>query len=121
MQTQIEILKTDVENVNDGVIVKVKGDIDSTTSTIFSNTIFDILNYDGKINIIADLENLRYINSTGLGAFLNITKTVRFKGGVFAICNINDNIKDVIDIIGASTSLNVYKNTDEALAALMKK
>jgi len=121
MQTQIEILKTDAQNVEGGVIVKVKGDIDSTTSTIFSNTIFDILNNDEKINIIADLENLRYINSTGLGAFLNITKTVRLKGGIFVICGINDNIKEVIDIIGAGTSLNIYKDTDEALAALAKK
>ena len=121
MQAQIEILKMDAEGVDDGVIVKIKGDIDSTTTTVFSDTVFDILNNDGKINVIADLENLRYLNSTGLGAFLNITKSVRLKGGIFAICNVNDNINDVIDIIGATTSLNIYKNVEEALAALVKK
>ena len=121
MQAQVEILKMDADGIDDGVILKVKGDIDSTTTTIFSDTVFDILNNDGKINVIADLENLRYLNSTGLGAFLNITKSVRLKGGVFAICCVNDNINDVIDIIGATTSLNIYKDIDEAIAALTKK
>jgi anti-anti-sigma factor len=121
MQTQIEILTSQVEGVDDGVIVKVKGDIDSTTATYFSDEIFSILNNDGKINIIADLQELRYVNSTGLGAFLNITKSVRLKGGTFAICNVNDNISDVIDIIGATTALNICKNSAEAIAALVKK
>jgi len=121
MQTQIEILTSQAEGIPDGIIVKVKGDIDSTTATYFSDEIFGILNNDGKINIIVDLQDLRYVNSTGLGAFLNITKSVRLKNGVFAICNVNDNISDVIDIIGATAALNIYKDVKEALAALTKK
>jgi len=121
MQTQIDIQRTDTDTVDSGVILKVKGDIDSTTSTYFSDTIFDILNNEQKFNIIADLKELRYLNSTGLGAFLNITKSVRLKGGVFAICSVNDNIMDVIDIIGATSALNIYKNLDETLVALTKK
>jgi len=121
MQTQIEILKSPAEGIDDGVLVKVKGDIDSTTATYFSDEIFSILNNDGKVNIVVDLQDLRYVNSTGLGAFLNITKSVRLKGGVFAICNVNDNISDVIDIIGATAALNIYSSVDDAVAALAKK
>jgi anti-anti-sigma factor len=120
MQTQIEILKSPIEGIDDGILVKVKGDIDSTTATYFSDEIFGIMNNEKKVNIIADFADLRYVNSTGLGAFLNITKSVRLKGGVFAICNINENISDVIDIIGATSALSIYKDVDEAINALKK-
>lgn len=121
MQTQIEILKSPAEGVENGILVKVKGDIDSTTATYFSDEIFSIVNNEGKINIITDFSDLRYVNSTGLGAFLNITKSIRLKDGVFAICNINENISDVIDIIGATSALNIYKDVNEALNALKNK
>ncbi|MCL2845206.1 MAG: STAS domain-containing protein [Chitinivibrionia bacterium] len=120
-KTQIELVTSEAKGVNNGIVVKVKGDIDSTTATYFSEEIFGILNNDGKVNIIADLQDLRYVNSTGLGAFLNITKSVRIKGGVFAICNVNDNISDVIDIIGATAALNIYPNVAKAIEALAKK
>lgn len=121
MQTQIEILKNPVQGIDNGVLVKVKGDIDSTTATYFSDEIFSILNNEGKVNIIVDFTDLRYVNSTGLGAFLNITKSVNLKGGIFAICNVNENISDVIDIIGATNALHIYKDVNEALTALKKK
>ena len=121
MQTQIELVPSEAKGVSDGIVVKVKGDIDSTTATYFSEEIFGILNNDGKINIIVDLQELRYVNSTGLGAFLNITKSVRLKGGEFAICNVNDNISDVIDIIGATAALNIYPSVEKALETLSKK
>lgn len=121
MQTQIEILKSPAEGIENGVLVKVKGDIDSTTATYFSDEIFGLVNNEGKLNIIVDFSDLRYVNSTGLGAFLNITKSVRIKGGNFLICNINENISDVIDIIGATSALNIYKDVDEAINALKSK
>jgi len=121
MQTQIEILKSPAEGIENGIVVKVKGDIDSTTSNYFSDEIFGLVNNDGKLNIVVDLSELRYVNSTGLGAFLNITKSVRLKGGSFVICNINENISDVIDIIGATSALNIQKNIEEAVNALKNK
>ena len=121
MKTQIELTMADAVGVPNGVVVKVKGDIDSTTATTFSDEIFAILNNGPVVNIIVDLSDLRYVNSTGLGTFLNITKSVRLKGGSFAICNVNENISDVIDIIGATAVLSIFANVDEALNSFAKK
>ena len=40
------------------------------------------------------------------------------KGGCFKIANINENVYEIIEIIGATSLLEIYDEVDEAVAAL---
>ena len=72
----------------------------------------------GTVHIVADFKELRYVNSTGLGILLHFSKTAKEKGGTFKITNVNEHVYEIIEIIGATTLLDIFENVEEALKTL---
>lgn len=98
-------------------IIAFDGDLDSTNVESTLEQVNDI--YDsGVTHIIADFQKLRYVNSTGLGILLHISKTARNNSCSFKIAKINDNVFEIIEIIGANTLLEVYAEIQDAIDAI---
>jgi anti-sigma B factor antagonist len=117
MESQIELEFEDVKNKSSAKLVRFMGDLDATNVETVVEKIFNLLN-EGYINIIGDFAKLRYVNSTGLGILLHFSKTAKEKGGSFKIANVNENVYEIIEIIGASTLLDIYDELDEAITSL---
>ena len=49
---------------------------------------------------------------------LHFSKSAKEKNGSFKIANVNENVYEIIEIIGATTLLEIYDDIDEAVAAL---
>ncbi len=116
MQTQINLEYSVVEGLDKANVVKFSGDLDATNVEEVVEKVFSLMN-DGAIHIIADFSELRYVNSTGLGILLHFSKSAKEKGGSFKVCNVNDNVYEIIDIIGATTLLEIFDTVDEAVAS----
>ena len=97
MQKQIEICSEALPTVPHGVRVAFSGDWDATNVEEIVEKVTDLMN-DGYINIIADFEDLRYVNSTGLGILLHFSKSSRESGGSFKVCNVNENVYHKIEV-----------------------
>jgi anti-anti-sigma factor len=106
-----------IENCPSARLLRFVGDLDSTNAEATSNRIVGLLTEDVKI-LVADFSRLRYINSTGLGALLFVNKKVKGVGGVFKVANVNENVLEIIEIIGADQLLEIHKTLEEALASL---
>ena len=117
MDSQIELEFEDIEGRSDAKMVKFVGDLDATNVEEVLEKIVNLLN-EGRVNVIADFKKLRYVNSTGLGILLHFSKSAKEKGGSFRIANVNENVYEIIEIIGATTLLDIYDEVDEAVAAL---
>lgn len=61
---------------------------------------------------------MRYINSTGLGALLFVNKKFKETGGIFKVANVNENVLEIIEIIGADQLLEIHRALDEALESI---
>jgi anti-anti-sigma factor len=116
MQTKIELVNEQLPTVDMGKLVKFNGDLDATNVEDVVEKVFALMN-DGDINIVADFTELRYVNSTGLGILLHFSKTAKEKDGSFKICNVNENVFEIIDIIGATTLLEIFDTVDDAVAS----
>ncbi len=117
MQSQIELKYDDINGRDDAKIVSFIGDLDATNVEEVVEEIFGLLS-KGFIHIVADFEKLRYVNSTGLGILLHFSKSAKEKGGSFKIVNVNENVYEIIEIIGATTLLEIYDELDEAIDSL---
>lgn len=117
MDTPIEIKYKDVKNHDNAKIVEFIGDLDATNVEKVLEEITSLIN-EGVINLVADFTKLRYVNSTGLGILLHFSKTAKEKGGSFKIANINEHVYEIIEIIGATTLLDVFDNVEEAVNTL---
>jgi anti-sigma B factor antagonist len=71
--------------------------------------------------ILLDLEQLRYINSSGLNILINILTKSRKSGGDVAICCVNKKIAELLLITKLNSVFNVCGSTKEAIAVLNKE
>jgi len=117
METQIQLTCEEVAGKPDVMIIRFIGDLDATNVDYITEKIFNYFG-DGFVKIIADFKQLRYVNSTGLGVLLHFNKSAKEKGGYFKIVNLNENVYEIIEIIGAASLLDIYDEMDEAVASL---
>jgi anti-anti-sigma factor len=117
METQIQLTCDEIAGKPDARIVRFIGDLDATNVDYTTERIFSYFG-DGITKIVADFKQLRYVNSTGLGVLLHFNKSAKEKGGCFKIANLNENVYEIIEIIGAASLLDIYDELEEAVAAL---
>ena len=117
MESQIQLKYEDVAAKPNAKKVYFIGDLDATNVETVLEHIFNLL-AEGYIHIVADFSKLRYVNSTGLGILLHFSKLAKEKGGSFKIACINENVYEIIEIIGATTLLEIYDDAEVAVASL---
>jgi anti-sigma B factor antagonist len=117
MESHIEMTSEEIKGRNDSELIRFTGDLDATNVESVLEKICTLFN-EGKVLIVADFKKLRYVNSTGLGILLHLSKSAREKGGGFKIANVNENVFEIIEIIGATSLLDIYDSVEEALASL---
>ena len=117
MGNQINISFKDVDGKPNAKVVEFIGDLDATNVKSVLEKIVSLMD-NGVVNIVADFEKLRYVNSTGLGILLHFSKLAKEKGGCFKIANVNEHVYEIIEIIGANTLLDIYEGLDEAVLSL---
>ena len=74
----------------------------------------------GEKNIIIDLSNSRYCDSSGLSALLVANRLCRDANGIFAITGLQDSVSKLISISQLDNVLNITATLDEA-AKLMNQ
>jgi anti-sigma B factor antagonist len=71
---------------------------------------------NGEKNIILDLSNCRYCDSSGLSAILVANRLCKNSGGTFVLTGLNDAVERLITISQLDTVLNITGNVDDAQA-----
>jgi anti-anti-sigma factor len=99
-----------------GVHVKVER-LDSSISPNLKSTLV-VLNAEGFRNIIIDLANTRYCDSSGLSAILVANRLCKNSGGMFVLSSVQETVKKLISISQLDSILNIsptYKEAEEML------
>jgi anti-anti-sigma factor len=117
MESQIELVFEDIKGKGNARLIRFVGDLDATNVETVLEKVCDLFS-DGITTIVADFKKLRYVNSTGLGILLHFSKSAKEKGGCFKIANVNENVYEIIEIIGATSLLDIYDELEEALSTL---
>ncbi len=69
----------------------------------------------GEKNIILDLSNCRYCDSSGLSAILVANRLCKNASGTFVLTGLNDAVDRLITISQLDTVLNIAYSTEEAV------
>jgi anti-sigma B factor antagonist len=110
-------MKISIREEDDVKIVYLEGEMDTNTSPEVMEEL-DKLRNNGVKKILLNLENLDFVSSAGLRVFLATAQQLQASGGVFRVCMLNQEIKEVFDISGFSTLLLVFDNEAKGLAGL---
>ena len=76
---------------------------------------FILTNTEGQRNIILDLSNVKYSDSSGLSSLLVGHRMCKNSDGTFILTGINDNISRLISISQLENILTIVGTVDEAI------
>lgn len=85
-------LKVDLKKDGELLFVDLQGDLDINSNKEFKEKVNSV---QGVKKIIVNCENLLYIDSTGLGAFISIYKHIKEKGEKLVITGLKPHIKKI--------------------------
>ncbi len=106
----IEITKVLEDDV---AVLNVIGDIDASSSIELDSAISNSLE-EGHKKILVDCKNLNYISSAGLGVFMSYIEELETKKINMVLCNMNDKVLSVFEILGLDQLLKLTGNKDQA-------
>jgi anti-anti-sigma factor len=80
-----------------------------------------LLSGNGEKNIIIDLSNTRYCDSSGLSAILVANRLCKNSKGTFVLSGLQSAVERLISISQLDTVLNITDNTEQAIEFINSK
>lgn len=102
---------------NDITVLSLSGRLDSNTSETAEQQIMAKID-GGSKKLVLDFKELDYISSAGLRVLLMTAKRLKAEQGAFALCNLQEQIREVFDISGFLPILTVVEDMDSAINKL---
>jgi anti-anti-sigma factor len=103
----------EVKNLSGTALVVLAGSIDAKTVITFQ-THLNSVKERGIERFIMDMENVKYVNSTGLGYLINLADSVTEKGGI-SLVKVQPKVKVVFDMLGLNAFFRIFATREEAL------
>ena len=105
-----------VRDEGDTKVVMLNGKLDTNTTPTAEGEINALLEA-GASKLLINFEQLSYISSSGLRLLLATAKRMKGSGGDLRVCSLNEMAKEVFEVSGFSSILNVFTNEADALSA----
>lgn len=106
MNLVVEVTKSDLNHKQ----IEVSGEIDVQTAPVLRDQLFELAAPESKLEI--DLENVSYMDSTGLGVFVGLYKELRAKGGSLKLYNLSDRLVRLFEITGLKNIIDISAKTE---------
>ncbi len=101
-----------------GVVVWApKGRIDAAAAPNLEQEMMSSIG-KGAEDVVLDLSRTRYMSSAGLRVVLVVARDLQAKDGRFAVCGLNDEVKELFEVSGFSLIVNIVADRDAAVAAV---
>lgn len=110
-------LKIEVEEKDGAVLLKLNGEVDVYTAPKLKSRLVDLVD-QGKFKIIVDLEEVDFMDSSGLGVLVGGLKRVRSHDGSIALVCTQENILKIFRITGLVKVFPIFENQDQAIQSV---
>ena len=109
-------LDLDTKQVGDHTVVLVGGEIDVYTAPQLREKLVDLVG-EQKYHLIVDMENVDFLDSTGLGVLVGGLKRVRAHDGSLQLVCTQERILKIFRITGLTKVFPIHPSVDEAVAS----
>jgi anti-anti-sigma factor len=93
-------------------IIVLNGDIDYFCVSELKNAVFKYIN-DRIPSIILDLNNVEYMDSSGIGLIITAHKVMHQYGGRISLLNAQDEVMTLLKLATVDTLMKIYENEHE--------
>jgi len=111
----------EIKRTTDYTLVKVLNEkLDTLNATDLKSELV-VINANGEKNIVLDVSNCTYCDSSGLSAILVANRLCEDAIGTFILTGLQPDVEQIIRISMLHTVLTITKTVDEAVNILNKK
>lgn len=110
----LSIQVQEVKGVPGTALVVLNGSIDAKTVITFQ-THLNSVKERGMDRFILDMENVKYVNSTGLGYLINLSDSSGPERGGISLVKVQPKVKVVFDMLGLNAFFKIYNSREDAL------
>ncbi len=101
-------------------VIKPTGVLDATRSQEFREEVITLLDSKPKM-VLVDLQDITFMDSSGLGALVLAFKTLRASDTKLVLCSINEQIKILFELTGMDKVFEIFSNQEEFHKAVVSQ
>jgi len=111
-------MKLDYTELENGIrLIKLNGSLDLNGT--YNIEIQFVRHCAGEnVRVLVDLSKVNYISSIGIPLLVNTAKSVVSHGGKMALLNLQDNVFQVLELVGVPQMIPIHTDMDTAVAEL---
>ena len=92
-------MKTTVQELDGRLVAVLAGELDTAAAAETEAALKPLFESTGK-DLVLDCADLQYIASSGIRILVNLLKTAKAKGDQVVLKNVNEVIRDVLELTG---------------------
>ncbi len=104
----------EITRENDVTIVELTGQLIVGNRQELKNDILRLLE-EGSRKFLIDFSDTAYIDSSGLGVLVSLSKKIREKGGEMRLSNLNEDLRTLFELTKLDTLFLIADSRDQAL------
>jgi anti-sigma B factor antagonist len=105
-----------LEHSNDVTIVTVQGQLVVTNRQEFKQMVLDAME-QGARTVVVDFTDASYIDSSGLGALVSLSRRLRDAGGDLRLVALSDELRTLFELTRLDALFPLFATRADALAA----
>lgn len=105
------------EPVNGVCVITARGRLDGNSSGQFGERLEALIGTD-KPKLLVDFAGVDFVTSAGLRVVLAVLKKVKAANGAFALCAVQSQVREVLDITGFTSMLQIHPDRAGGISAL---
>ncbi|MDN4172638.1 STAS domain-containing protein [Nocardioides sp. SOB77] len=109
-----EQLSLHVDHVGDVAVVVARGEIDLATVGGFRTVLNDLM-VDGHVDVVVDLSDVPFVDSSALGALVAAHRRARGLGGALSVAGIQAPVARILELTGLDRVLASYPTARDAV------
>ncbi len=103
------------EMVDHTLIVKFDGELDHHSAENIRTELDDVISQRRVKNLIFDLNEMRFMDSSGIGVIIGRYKNISKLGGKVSVIHVTDSIDKIFNLAGLYNIISKHNNKSEAL------
>ena len=104
--------------VNAIPIIFIEGDLTSEADSDVKKVYNDYKDKGLLNKLIINFEKTKYINSSGIATLINIIQDINESKGIISFVGLSDHLQKVMDIVGISDFVQIYKTNNDAIKTM---
>jgi anti-sigma B factor antagonist len=93
-------------------------ELDASNSAEFKRDVAPLL--ETTMELVLDLSRLRFVDSSGLGAFISCLRKLNAKGGDVKLCGMSKQVRAVFELVRMHRIFDIYGSKEEAVRAFAR-